>query len=202
MATKKATREDYMKKYGLTTSGKIKSDHDIVSERIEENVGELSDLEEAAMKFVTSQKRTAQAKPATRESYMRKYGPTTIGKKQGIDLDKLRTQYQADKVRQQAAEEYTAMLRSQTPKYQSEYIRPVDDAAYGARGKNNLSGQAYEINNQDREAMIAAGKEKPSLFKQDETFLGLGNWNPDLIRHRGSGYNYTYMNEDEKDKYD
>lgn len=199
-----ATREEYMKKYGLTTGGRIKSDREIVTDRIKENAGELSEQAEAALKFKESLNNTSssQKKAATRADYMKKYGPTTLGGSQGLTVERIRAQYQADREREQAAKEYAAQLQNQTPKYQGTSIRPLEGTLVnGAKGKNNLSGQAYVINSQDKDAMIAAGKEKPSLFKEDDSFLGLGNWNLELIRHRGSGYNYTYMDEEQKDAY-
>lgn len=198
-----ATREEYMKKYGLTTGGRIKSDGETVTDRIKENAGQLSEQAEAALKYKESLRTSSsQKKAATRADYMKKYGPTTSGVSQGLTADRIRTQYQADKERKQAAQEYAAQLQNQTPKYQGTSFRPLEGTLVsGAKGKNSLSGQAYVINSQDKDAMIAAGKEKPSLFKADDSFLGLGNWNLDLIRHRGSGYNYTYMDEEQKDAY-
>ena len=111
MAKKAATREDYMKKYGLTTGLTEDEELKTVSDRMMENARDYTDLEKAGKKF-TGSKPAKQA--ATREDYARQYGQT-IRKDDGLlSLGNLRKQYQKGKEKE--ALEYAEKLQAERQK--------------------------------------------------------------------------------------
>lgn len=111
MAKKAATREDYMKKYGLTTGLTEDEELKTVSDRMMENARDYTDLEKAGKKFAGS--RPAR-QAATREDYARQYGQTVRKEDGFLSLGNLRKQYQKGKEKE--ALEYAEKLQEERQK--------------------------------------------------------------------------------------
>lgn len=111
MAKKAATREDYMKKYGLTTGLTEDEELKTVSDRMMENARDYTDLEKAGKKFAGS--RPAR-QAATREDYARQYGQAVRKDDGFLSLGNLRKQYQKGKEKE--ALEYAEKLQEERQK--------------------------------------------------------------------------------------
>lgn len=186
MAAKAATREEYMKKYGPVTSGLQKSPARQTMDKRMDDMEPSTDQEAAERQFAYDRGRTPEyrkSNPATREDYMKKYGPVTTGKASSrvISEESLRAGYQKKKETERAAEEFAKLISGQTPKYGGTTLAP--------------SWRDRKIDSSDYERMIEAGKKKPSIFKESDKWLE----NLSMAKYRN--YNYTYMTDDEKKDY-
>ena len=165
MAKKAATREDYMKKYGLTTGLTEDEELKTVSDRMMENARDYTDLEKAGKKFAGS--RPAR-QAATREDYARQYGQTVRKEDGFLSLGNLRKQYKKDK----EAMEFAEKIKNQTPKYGGTVLKPAESDRMISGAKANYGVGA------DWDRMIGEGREKDK--NKNYTISGIRSGKVDL----------------------
>ncbi len=186
MAKKAATREDYMKKYGLTTGLTEDEELKTVSDRMMENARDYTDLEKAGKKFAGS--RPAR-QAATREDYARQYGQTVRKEDGFLSLGNLRKQYKKDK----EAMEFAEKIKNQTPKYGGTVLKPAESDRMISGAKANYGVGA------DWDRMIGEGREKDK--NKNYTISGIRSGKVDLSMVDSGADRYKDMTTEEEDQY-
>nr|DAV84529.1 MAG TPA: hypothetical protein [Caudoviricetes sp.] len=186
MAKKAATREDYMKKYGLTTGLTEDEELKTVSDRMMENARDYTDLEKAGKKFAGS--RPAR-QAATRENYARQYGQTVRKEDGFLSLGNLRKQYKKDK----EAMEFAEKIKNQTPKYGGTVLKPAESDRMISGAKANYGVGA------DWDRMIREGREKDK--NKNYTISGIRSEKVDLSMVDPGADRYKDMTTEEEDQY-
>ena len=186
MAKKAATREDYMKKYGLTTGLTEDEELKTVSDRMMENARDYTDLEKAGKKFAGS--RPAR-QAATREDYARQYGQTVRKEDVFLSLGNLRKQYKKDK----EAMEFAEKIKNQTPKYGGTVLKPAESDRMISGAKANYGVGA------DWDRMIGEGREKDK--NKNYTISGIRSGKVDLSMVDSGADRYKDMTTEEEDQY-
>ena len=186
MAKKAATREDYMKKYGLTTGLTEDEELKTVSDRMMENARDYTDLEKAGKKFAGS--RPAR-QAATREDYARQYGQTVRKEDGFLSLGNLKKQYKKDK----EAMEFAEKIKNQTPKYGGTVLKPAESDRMISGAKANYGVGA------DWDRMIGEGREKDK--NKNYTISGIRSGKVDLSMVDSGADRYKDMTTEEEDQY-